>query len=59
MDIYDAVTNKFLERNARGRAQVTIPADAASIVVLAPAGGELRRDGKRTLIGNAVVRYTQ
>jgi len=56
-DVYDAVTNQFLERNVRGSAEVTIPADGASVVVLAPAGGELRRDGKRTLIGDVVVRY--
>jgi hypothetical protein len=57
-DVYDAVTNQFLERNVRGSAEVTIPADSASIVVLAPAGGKLRRDGKRTLIGDVVVRYS-
>ena len=57
-DIYDAVTNQFLERNVRRRAQVSIPADAARIVVLTPAGGVMRRDGKRTLIGDIVVRYT-
>ena len=45
-DVYDAVTNQFLQRNVRGRAQVTIPADSARIAVLTPAGGELRRDGK-------------
>ena len=55
--IYDAVTNQFLERSVRGRSQVTIPADAASIVVLTPAGGEMRREGKRTLINDVVVRY--
>ncbi len=57
-DVYDAVTNQFLGRNVRGIAQITIPADSARIVVLAPAGGKLRRDGKRTLIGDVVVRYT-
>ncbi len=56
-NIYDAVTNQFLERNVRGRAQVTIPADTAIVAVLAPAERELRSDGKRTLVGDVVVRY--
>jgi hypothetical protein len=57
-DIYDAVTNAFLQRNVRGRAEFTIPADEARVVVLVPAGGETRRDGRRTLSGDVVVRYT-
>ena len=57
-DIYDAVSDQFLQQNVRGRAHITIPADTARIVVLTPAGGEMRRDGKRTLIDNVVVRYT-
>lgn len=56
-DIYDAVTEQFLQRNVCGRAQVTIPADAARIAVLAPAGAEMRRDGKRTLIDDVAVRF--
>lgn len=57
-DIYDAVTSQFLQRNVRGLTQVTIPADAARIAVLTPAGGKMRRDGKRTLVDDIVVRYT-
>jgi len=56
-DVYDAVTNEFLQQNVRGRAQVAIPADSARIVVLTPAGAKLRRDGKRTLVGEVVVRF--
>ncbi len=56
-DLYDAVTNQFLQRNVHGSTQVAIPPDVARIVVLAPAGGELRRDGERTLINDVVVRY--
>jgi hypothetical protein len=56
-DLYDAVTDAFLQRNVRGRTELTIPADAARVVVLAPASGELRRDGKRTLISDVIVRF--
>jgi hypothetical protein len=57
-DIYDAVRGEFLQKNARGLASVTIPADTARIAVLAPAGGKMRHEAKRILIDNVVVRYT-
>jgi hypothetical protein len=57
-DIYDAASDEFLEKNARGLARVTIPADTARIVVLAPAGGMVRREARLILIDNVVVRYT-
>ena len=48
----------MLHTNVLGRVNITIPADTARIVVLAPVGGELRRVGTQTLIDNVVVRYT-
>ncbi|MCI0333027.1 MAG: hypothetical protein L0228_07380 [Planctomycetes bacterium] len=57
-DIYDAVSGEFLQKNARDLARVTIPADTARIVVLAPAGGKMRREARRILIDDVVVRYT-
>jgi hypothetical protein len=56
-NVYDAVTNEFLEKNVRGSARVAIPADSARVIVLAPSKMKLCRDGKRTLIGDVVVRY--
>lgn len=56
-DVYDAVTDQLLLTNVQGRAHVTILSDTARIVVLAPAGGKMLREGKRTLIDNVVVRY--
>ncbi len=57
-DVYDAASDQFLMKNVQGRAQIKIPSDIARIVVLAPAGGKMVREGKRTLIDNVVVRYT-
>lgn len=57
-DIYDAVSNQFLQKNVQGRARITIPSDTAKIVVLTPVGGKILREGKRTVIDNVVVRYT-
>jgi len=57
-DVYDAITNQYLARGVRGRAEVAIPAESAIVAVLAPAGRELRRDGKRTLLGDVAVSFT-
>jgi hypothetical protein len=57
-NVYDAVSDQFLQEHVRGRAPITIPADTARIVVLTPVDGEVRREAKRTLIDDVVVRYT-
>lgn len=56
-DIYDAVSDQFIQKNVQGRARFTIASDTARIVVLAPAGGKVLREGKRTLINNVIVRH--
>jgi len=56
-DLYDAVSDKILQHNVQGETHFTIPTDRARVIVLAPAGGEIRREGKRTLINDIVVRY--
>jgi hypothetical protein len=58
-DIYEAVNNRVLQSDVRGTVRVTIPANTAIVVVLAPAGGEFRLEGKRTLINDVVVRFTK
>jgi hypothetical protein len=54
-DLYDAVTHQFVKRDVRGKTTLTLPADGAAVIVVAPAGGKLTRDGPRTLINGVVV----
>jgi hypothetical protein len=58
-DVYDAVSEQFIQKGVQGLVHFTIPADAAMVIVLAPTGGKLRQDGKRTLIDNVVVRWAE
>jgi hypothetical protein len=58
-DVYDAVSNQMIQKDVRGTTHFIIPADTARVVVIAPAGRELRHDGKRTLIDNVVVRWAE
>jgi hypothetical protein len=56
-DLYDAAAEEVILKNVSGATNFTVPKDTARVLVLAPAGSELRHDGKRTLIGDVVVRY--
>ena len=57
VDLYDSVSNTFLERQARGATRVDLPARSARVLVAAPAGGTLRRDGPKTLVNDVVIDY--
>jgi hypothetical protein len=57
-DLYDATNDKFLQCNVSGQTKIIVPADGAVVVVLAPAGGKLHREDRRTLIDDVVVRYS-
>jgi hypothetical protein len=56
-DLYDATNDQFIEQNARGETQFTLPPDRARVIVLAPTGGRLHHDKGRVLIDGVVVRY--
>jgi hypothetical protein len=48
-----------LARGVRGETALTVPADGAVLLVLAPAGGRVTRDGAKMLIDDVVVDYYQ
>lgn len=57
-DLYDASVDQVISKNITGAAPVSIEPDTARVIVVAPAGLALKHDGKRTLIGDVVVRYS-
>jgi hypothetical protein len=56
-DIYDAVSGKFLTRNATGPTPLKIDATGAVVAVLTPAGGALAYDNGKTLVNSVVIDY--
>lgn len=56
-DIYDAVSNTFLNTSVSGLISISIPADAAVVVIITPAGGAVTYDLDRTLVNGVVVDY--
>lgn len=57
-DLFDAAANKVVSTNVTGNTVFSIEPDTARVIVVTPAGSALRQDGKRTLIGDIVVRYS-
>ncbi|MDZ7260893.1 MAG: T9SS type A sorting domain-containing protein [candidate division KSB1 bacterium] len=56
-DLYDVVSNTFLQTSVTGKTWFTIPADAAVLVVMTPAGGTITYDLDKMLINGVVVDY--
>jgi hypothetical protein len=56
-DLYDAVSNRFLQTNASGKTSFAIPADAAVLLVIAPAGGAITYELDKMLIDGVIVDY--
>ena len=56
-DVYDTVTGAFLTRNAAGPTKITIPSDAAVVLVLAPPARKLTRERGSTRIDGVIIDY--
>lgn len=56
-DVYDAVSRTFLGRNVSGRFRFSLPADAARVLVLIPAGKPYTIENGTLKAGGAVVDY--
>lgn len=58
VDLYDAVSKTFMATGVTGETNIDIPADAAVLAVVTPAGGSVRYEGEKMLVDNIVVDFT-
>jgi hypothetical protein len=56
-DLYDAVSNAFMQTGVSGTVSFAIPADSPVLIVAAPAGGAVTYELEKTLINGVVVDY--
>ncbi len=56
-DLYDAVTNDFMQYGVSGVASITVPADQAVMLVITPAGGTVTYEYDKMLMNGVVVDY--
>ncbi len=59
VDIYDAVSETFLQQGVTGTINLYLPANAAVVLTLAPAAGTITYDRNKMLINGVVVDYRQ
>jgi hypothetical protein len=59
VDVYDALTESFLLQGVTGTIQLDIPADAALMVTLTPASGNITYDQNKMLVNGIAVDYRQ
>ena len=56
-DLYNAVTGKFMKSKVRDKARLSLPADSAALIVVAPANARLESEGQRVLLDGVVVNW--
>lgn len=59
VDVYDALSETFLLQNVTGTVNLNVPADAALLVTLTPAGGAISFEKNKMLVNNTVVDFRQ
>ncbi|MEO6037313.1 MAG: hypothetical protein ABIQ93_02800, partial [Saprospiraceae bacterium] len=57
VDLYDAVSRKILQRGVKGSVTFDVPADAARLLVLVPAGSKYVVEKGKLLVGNVPIDY--
>jgi len=57
VDLYDAVSRRFLQRGVRGNVRFSIPADAARVLVVIPAGTRISVKNKVLMAGKTPIDY--
>ncbi|MGD9489094.1 MAG: LamG-like jellyroll fold domain-containing protein [Calditrichaceae bacterium] len=56
-DLYDAVSNRFIQYSVSGQTNLAIPANQAIITVIVPAGGQLTYELDKMLVNGVVVDF--
>jgi len=57
-DLYDAARGRFIRKDISRKTTLRIPVDTAVVVIVAPSGGKITRDGNKMLIDGVVVDYS-
>jgi len=56
-DVYESISNKFISTSVTGKTFIDLPPKSAAVIIICPANGKIKYDGKKTLINSVVVDY--
>jgi hypothetical protein len=57
VDLFDVVSKKYLSKAGKGNINIDLPAGEAALVVVLPAGTELKAEGAKVKAGDVVIAY--
>jgi hypothetical protein len=57
IDLYDAVTKKFIAKKAKTSYKITLPPKSSAVIVMAAGGGKQTVEGNKLLVDGVVVDY--
>ncbi|MCX6224626.1 MAG: hypothetical protein NTV01_07735 [Bacteroidia bacterium] len=57
IDLFDTISKRYLAKGKRGNVSISLPAGEAALIVVLPAGTQLKNDGSKIKAGNAVIAY--
>lgn len=58
-DIYEALTESFIQQNVSGTVNLSIPANQAVLITVCPAGGAISYERNRLMVNGIVVDFNQ
>lgn len=59
IDVYETLSETFVLQNVTGDVEITIPADEAVVLTLAPSGGSISYEENKMMVNGVVVDYMQ
>ncbi len=57
VDLFDIVSKKYIAKGCSGKIKVSLPAGQASLLVVLPAGTNLRTEGSKVKAGDTIIAY--
>jgi hypothetical protein len=57
IDLFDIVSKRYLAKGERGNVSISLPAHEAELVVVLPAGIQLKTEGTKIKAGDAIIAY--
>ena len=56
-DIYESIGNKFIRTGVTGKTFIDLAPKSAAVIIICPANGKIRYNGKKTMVNDRVIDY--
>lgn len=56
-DIYESIGNKFISTGVTGKTFIDLAPKSAAVIIICPANGEIKYNGKKTMVNDKLIDY--